>query len=379
MRKIFEPIYNSSRRIPKSINNYIKDLTENQKKQIKEKIDSINSKYNSIVFLKKPKCSYKHIDPMFFSFENLPPFGKEYWFMKFVPEQKNTNEKRQLLAMFGRSTENIKINKKHVKTKNISGKHSGFMNSWFFDKKKNLVVDNKCSISILPDKITAEEKDTVIEFTGKYPKYNLKILKTGKKGKNNKTICNLEINKPKDSKTPYKFRSFFKLFAGFALINIYFDFSGELHEKPFKGKCYIQKVILIGPFIPWYWGRIVFANGSVLKYYMPKIEVFGISYKLLSDLVFYNSEEQKLYEFEGLKIKKIGKDKPLFIITDSKNKFHAIIETYSSQEFLFVKTSKFRYTEYLAKVKKICINNHEITDKFGGGIGLVEEARGYVP
>lgn len=374
MKKILKTAYNSSIRIPKFITKYVKTLTENQKEHIKEKIDLINSKYNSILSLKKPKQSHEYIDPMFFSFENLPPFGKEYWFMKFVPEQENESgdEKRQLLLMFGRCTEDIEINKKYVKAENISGKRSGFMSSWFFDKEKNLVVDDKCLISFLRGEITAEEKDTVIKFTGKYPHYNLKLLKR------NKEICSLEIREPKNSKSPYKFSSFFKFFAGFALINLYFDFSGKLNGKSFNGKCYMQKVILIGPFVPWYWGRIVFANGSVLKYYMPRIEVFGISYKLISDLYFYDSQTQKSYGFEGLKVKKIGTKLPQYIITDNKNKFYASIETYSSHEFLFKKIGRFKYIEYLGRVRSICIDGCDITDKLGGGIGLIEEAKGYV-
>ena len=364
-KKITEKIINIATK-------YIQTLSDIEKKHIRDKINKINSKYNTLIKLKKQKYSYEEIDPLFFCFEDLPPTGKEYWFMKFVSTQQE--DERQLLVMFGIGVEAMKINKKEEKgNKDEKGNKNGHMTAWCYDNKKHLVLDERCSISITPNNILISDKGNEINYKGNFPKYHLKLFKK------NKEIANLKITKPENNSNSFEFGIYFKLFAGFALTNLYFDFSGTLKGKKFNGKCYVQKVVLIGPFVPWFWGRIVFSNGSILNYYEPRIELSRFNYKLNSLFEFYDNKADKKYIFNDLNVMKFGKKNLRWIITANKGKFFVCLKSYCSHTFEFEKIGHFTYVEYLTKVTDIFIEESNIdTSKLGSGFGLVEDARGYV-
>ena len=354
----------------KTLNKYIQTLSSIEKKHLKEKIGQINSKYKSLIELKKTKNSIHEIDPMFFCFEDLPPTGKEYWFMKFASTE--PEDKRQLLVMFGDGSETIKINKKKVKCKKDKGRN-GYMTVWCYDDKKDLILDGESSITTNSDNIMASVEQGKINYNGKFPNYSLNI------SKKNKEIANLKITRPEYNSDSFEFSSHFKSFAGFALINLYFDFTGILNEKKFTGKCYVQKVIVVGPFVPWYWGRIVFSNGSIISYYEPRIELSVFNHKLSSVFTFYDNVKDKKYIFKDLTIKKFGKKNPRWIITADKGRVFISLKSYSSHKFVFKKIGNFTYIEYLSEVTDIFIEDHDIdTNELGSGFGLIEDANGYV-
>ncbi len=357
--------------IPPLLKKYFAALSEMEKKHIQSRISSIKSKYNSIKSLRTKKYFKTQIDPMFFCFEDLPFFGKEYWFMKFTST--TPRDDRQVLAMFGRATEDLEINRKKIFPNMSQKSAAGFMSSWYFDQRKKTISDDKCEIKISGTSLESESDGAKIALSGEFPRYKL-IIKSKKK-----IICDLEIKKPAKDEDAYEFESFFKAFAGFALINLNFNFVGKLNGKRFVGKCYIQKVIVVGPLVPWYWGRITFENGSVLKYYLPKIELMGVDYKLISQFVFYDSRTGKKHNFSGLNVKKLDGELPKFVVSDSDGNISIIIDTYSSHKFVFKKIGTFNYSEFLGKVKYMYVRGKNIdVSKLGNGIGLVEEASGYV-
>ena len=353
-------------RMPAIIGKYREKLSGIQKRQINERIGSLKSKYDSISYLRKPK-SQEHIDKMFYSFEDLPPFGKEYWFMKFTPAAKG--DKRQLLAMFGRCTEDIRVNGEHVKAGNGAEKQ-GYMSAWGFGGRKLDFSGGLCAIKAGKNSISSSGGGATVSQSGKFPNYAFKVVKNGKE------ICSIRTKAGKGNACDID--SFFKLFAGFALANLYLDFGGTLNGKPFKGKCYLQKVIVIGPFVPWYWGRIVFQNGSILTYYLPRIDLFDFNYKLISNFRLFDAKSGIEHVFEGLDVKKLEGENPQFIVEDARKKVMLHVETYASHNFVFEKIGRFDYTEYLATVKKISIGGHGVdTKSLGAGTGLVEETHGY--
>ncbi|MCK4729744.1 MAG: hypothetical protein KAT28_00345 [Candidatus Aenigmarchaeota archaeon] len=349
----------------------IQMLSPIEKKIIKEKIKQINSKYNSLIELKKTKTSTHEIDPMFFCFEDLPPTGKEYWFMKFVSTK--PKDKRQLLAMFGDSSGTLKVNQKEVKCIKGKGIRNGYMNAWSYDNKKDLILEGEGSISINHEGIMAFDKQNKINYKGKFPNYSLNL------SKKNKEIVNLKMTKPKDKSDYFGFSTYFKSFAGYSLIDLYFDFTGMLNKKKFSGKCYVQKVVVIGPFIPWRWGRIVFSNGSILTYFEIKVQISKFKHKFQSMFEFYDSAKNKKYVFKDLNIKKFGKKNPRWIITANKGKIFVSLKSYSSHKFVFEKLGSFSYLEYLCEVTDLLIEDCDIDmSKLGSGFGLVEDTNGYV-
>ncbi len=354
-----------------TINEYIKTLSNIEKKHFKEKIKQINSRYKSLIELKKTKNSTHEIDPMFFCFEDLPPTGKEYWFMKFVSTK--PKDERQLLAMFGDSSETIRINKKKVKCRKHEGKRNGYMTAWSYDNKKDLMLNGESLISMNPDKVIVSNKQGKINYKGKFPKYFLNI------SKNNKELVNLKLTKPKDKSDYFGFGNYFKSFVGYSLINLYFDFTGTLNKKKFSGKGYVQKVVVIGPFIPWNWGRIVFSNGSILSYFEIKIQISKFNHKLQSTFEFYDSTKNKRYIFKDLTIKRFGKKNPRWIITANKGKIFISLKSYSSHKFTFKKVGFFTYSEYLSEVVDIFMEDCDVdVSKLGSGFGLIEDTSGYV-
>ena len=353
------------------LNQDIEILPDIERKKLKEKIKRISSKYNSMVKLKKTKKSSHEIDPMFFCFEDLPPTGKEYWFMKFVSTA--PKDKRQFLVMFGDGSGHMKINKKKIKSGKDKRERNGYMTVWSYNDKKDLILDGESSILIEANNILAFNKQNKINYSGKFPNYSLNLFK------GDKEIANLKITKPENNSDSFEFGSHFKSFAGFALINLYFDFTGKLNGEEFSGKCYVQKVIVIGPFVPWYWGRIVFSNGSILTYFEPRIEISMLNYKLISKLSFYDNTKDKKYTFKDLTINKFGKKNPRWIITANKGKIFVSLKSYSSHKFIFEKIGKLTYIEYLSEVTDIFMEDCDIdTNKLNSGFGLVEDTNGYV-
>jgi len=352
---------------------YMQKLSSFEKKQVRDRIRRINSKYESISNLKRTKTAKKEIDPMFFCFEDLPAYGKEYWFMKFVSTE--NDDDRQLLTMFGISTNDLRINSKRVNCSSGSEHKNGFMTSWFFDGGKHMVVDAPGKVSIGDNQIDVMGKDkTIVSYAGEYPKYGLSVTK------GNRRICDLKLGAPCDDSVPFEFSHFFKGFLGFALINLYFDFEGMLNNKKFKGKCYVQKVIVIGPFVPWYWGRIVFSNGSVLSYYVPYLKLYKFDYTLGdSSFEFYDNETKNTFKTKDISVEKFGKKFPRWVITNSKRSLFVSMNTYASHKFVFKRLGFFTYEEYLGRATDIMIEGKSIDmKKLGSGFGLIEDAKGFV-
>jgi hypothetical protein len=76
----------------KKRNNYIKTLPKKEKQAFIASINELKESKNRIERLLLKKKSGKNIDDLLFSFDDLPLFGKEYWFMKFTA---NDGSKRQ--------------------------------------------------------------------------------------------------------------------------------------------------------------------------------------------------------------------------------------------------------------------------------------------
>ncbi len=353
---------------------YISRLPESERKKVTRRINNIKDRYNTIkrLFLKKEKT--KIVDSLFFSFDELPVFGKEYWFMKFTSD---TGSKTQLLFMFGRSAGDIIINGKYLENKKLSpDKYHGYVVSWAYDDKQNSIINDSSIIEISPNSIDVKNKSLSANFSGTFPKYNLNI------SKNNENICSLEITEPQSQTLKFEISENYKAFFGYDLVNLYFDFKGKLLEKDFSGKCYVQKVVAVGPFIPWRWGRIVFKDSSILTYFIPNLEVLGLEYRIDSSFNYYDSAAKKNYHYTDVDVYAFPcqDDQTRWIVTGNKNSLFICMKSYSRESFTFKKWSHFTYAEYLVEVIdfSITLDNKTITLKdTKSGIGMVEDTRGY--
>ena len=377
-QSIVKDIFGKSKELmgsAKEIQNYILKLPETERKIITRHIVDTRERYKTIerLFIRKEKR--KAVDSIFFSFDELPLFGKEYWFMKFTSD---TGSKTQLLFMFGRSAGDVEINGKYLENKKLSSdKHHGYVVSWAYDDKQKSIVDDHSTIKISKTSIDVKNKSVFASFSGCFPKYNLNI------SKNDKEICSLKIIEPENETLKFEICENYKAFFGYDLVNLYFDFKGKLFGKDFSGKCYVQKVVVVGPFIPWRWGRIVFKNNSILTYFIPNLEVLGLEYRIDPYFSYYDSVSKKNYNYTDVDAYAFpcANECTKWIVTGNKNNLFICMTSYSHETFRFKKWSNFTYIEYLVEVIDFSLTfdgkNISLKD-VGGGIGMVEDTGGYV-
>lgn len=362
-------------RFIKERNDYIKNLPEIEKKAFIESIQKIKESEDKIERLLLKKEIKRGIDDFLFSFEELPLFGKEYWFMKFTADD---GSRRQFFLTFGRSAGDIEVNGKYVENSRIiDNKTEGYCVSWAYDEMQRGITDDLGVIEVKDERVTCISKDMRAEFYGSFPKYVLDISNNGE------IICSLDIKEPADNNYNSEVSEQFRGLFGYRLANLYFDFKGILFEKEFSGKCYAQKVIVVGPFIPWKWSRIVFRNGSILTYYIPNIEIGGVEYNIYNSMDFYDAETRKMYRFKKAKVNEYPSEKgdKRWVITAEEGRVFMVTKSYCKESFSFTNNFNFRYIENLVDVVDFQAETEDrvITlQETGSGLGMVEDTSGFV-
>jgi hypothetical protein len=180
----------------------------------------------------------------------------------------------------------------------------------------------------------------------------------------------LKIFKSKKGR-PFEIQNLLAGRMGFGLVNIYFDFAGKLLGKPFKGKCYVQKVILTSPFIPWNWGRFYMEDGGILDFFVVYSPFLPTKVKLFTNIHFFDYKTGKTTYFKDVNIEKTTDDARWHIYGKDYSLFAKV---YSSHPFTFRGLGKFTYMEYFSEALDLTINGKE----HGKGSGIIEDAYGFV-
>ncbi|WP_292469684.1 hypothetical protein [Methanolobus sp.] len=359
----------------KERNDFIKKLPDMEKKAFIASIEEMKESKDKIERLLMQKKSRKSIDGLLFSFEELPLFGKEYWFMKFTS---NNGSKRQFFLMFGRSAGDIEVNGRYVEDSQvINDRTGGYCVSWAYDDAQRWITDDFGTIEVTDGKINCSNGDIQADFYGSFPKYTLSIANGGV------NICSVDIREPVDDDYDSELSEHFKGLFGYRLANLYFDFKGELFGRDFSGKCYVQKVVVVGPFIPWKWSRIVFRNGSILTYYIPSIEVMGLEYEIYNSMSFYDADTKLMHSFKKATVHEYPSEKgdKRWVITAEGNNVFVVTKSYCRESFSFKNDFNFNYVENLVEVMdlKIETDSKVITlEETGSGLGMVEDTSGFV-
>ena len=308
--------------------------------------------------------NYRAADDFFFKFEKLPSFGKEHWFLYFV----DPSSKRQLVATFGRSVEDMDINRVRIKTGTGGGIEADCAAViWYFDGKKKVLLNKKTRTHIgrwgKSNSLNFHSGKNKFDFMGKYPDYSMRYDSGGK------NMFSLKIMKSSKGR-PFEIQNMLAGRMGFGLVNIYFDFVGSLMGKKFEGKCYVQKVILTSPFIPWNWGRF-YTDCGILDFFTIYSPFLPAKIKLFTNVHYYDYRAGKMSYFKDLNIEKspdsthwhiYGKDYSLFA------------KAYSSHPFTFKGIGKFTYLEYFSEALDLTIKGRNC----GKGTGIIEDAYGFV-
>ncbi|MFH0972231.1 MAG: hypothetical protein V1835_06750 [Candidatus Micrarchaeota archaeon] len=328
---------------------------------------AINTIYTSLLTLNR-LLGFKNFtaaDDFFFNFVELPPLGKEYWFLHFTDPKTG----HQLIVTFGRANMAMDINRMKVRgSTNASGSTDCAAVIWLFDGEKKLLLNSKVRAAIVRERagnsLRFESRGTAFDISGKYPHYALTYSQNGKE------LINLKIMKSRRGR-PYEIQNLLVNKIGYGLVNIYFDFEGKLVGKPISGKCYVQKVIITSPFLPWNWGRFYFQNGDIFEFFALYYPLLPGKFRLFSNAHYFDFKANRTMQFKDLNIEKTpagdrwhiyGKDYTLFA------------KSYSSHPFIMRRFGEFKYLEYLAEAVDFSVHGR---DK-GIGYGFLEDAFGFV-
>ncbi|MCX6772579.1 MAG: hypothetical protein NTV88_02300 [Candidatus Micrarchaeota archaeon] len=323
---------------------------------------------------------YSSPDELFFSIEDLPPLGKEYWFLHFCAPP----DESQVILTLGRSADAFEVNSSSLKGVEKSKPAEGSIRcaavGWLHSGSKKVLMDTHADVRIerssFKSSLEAKSKNSRVEIHGVYPNFNVHFSQ-GKR-----EIFRARAFAPKND-LPYEIIHILnnplvpKLST--VLVNYYFDFKGALHGKPISGKAYLQKVIAVMPLAPWNWVRINFASGAVIDFFTGK----PLGHK--SEVRFAGNA---YFEHKGRRVKLAGKlvltrfmdgESTAWVLT-GKNLLLSM-RTYSLQPFVMKQRTTFRYDEYLVRVTDFAYregkNEHSLSS-LGAGVGIVEEASGYL-
>lgn len=304
------------------------------------------------------KTSNRSIDDFFFTLEDLPIFGKEYWFLLFIEPGG-----RQLMCTFGRGRSDVEID--GVKISPSDNKVA--LGIWSYEKEIFEFPHQLADIKMSPGKLHCRADGSKIDFCGTYPDYTLSIT----------DLCDIKLSAPKD-RLPYEICEFVKGLV--AYVNLYFDFEGKLNGKDWKGRCYVQKVLLTSPFSPWRWGMMHFEDGSEFSYFSAMISTLGKSFAYHKSSRFYHAPTNKTYNIGGFELDKIDNHKTRWVFNSSEGaKCFATLLTKGVHRFSMKSLGNFTYLQYPTELTDFFFQSKDFsTDlkSLGRASGITEDAFG---
>jgi len=320
---------------------------------------------------------YAGPDDLFFSLEELPVMGKEYWFLHFCAPP---NEE-QVVVTVGRSVDPVQVNDQALRSGIL---HPDSVSCaavcWYHSKRRQVAIDSLAQVSVSKKgrerSLTIQRGANSVVVSGHYPHFSISLTHRGHE------VFRAHAHPPKHG-LPYEKVHLLKNpiapRLGAAMVNYYFDFEGKLEGKPLRGKAYLQKVVAVMPLAPWNWVRVHFAKGAALDFFAGK--PFGDQ----KPSMHFASND--FFEVAGHRVR-LGGVKLTSWLSGSKRRWLLsgpnlllAMESYSLQTFSMKQKTKFQYDEYLVRVTDFVYARgpvcHTLQD-LGPGVGLVEDASGYL-
>lgn len=332
-----------------------------------------NSKFKTAVYRADEPAPC--LDEILYKYESLIPFGKEYWFAIFT--SLDGKKPMQLVATFGRrNTRRSVIDGIEVSGLNpVGGVLSTGAFVWCFDGKKKIFVPPVQAETVAGGhSIACSGNGLEIRIAGTAPEYRVEI-------KSDLISGDFKLSKPESGITEEVLNEL-KMGLNYQVYNLYYNFAGKLNGKEYRGRCYLQKVILSTPLVPWYWCRVVFQDGSSLVFFKPYFGSKEYNYPLRNKGAFFSAKHDRLFWFQNIAVESDRKN--VYWQFRSNGGDYALdvsIKAYASHLFSFRSGGFFNYHEYMVKVKKfrfsadcgkIILTHKEL----GPGAGLFEDATG---
>jgi hypothetical protein len=332
-----------------------------------------NSKFKTAVYraTEPSPC----LDEIFYKYESLIPFGKEYWFAIFT--SLDGKKPMQLVATFGRRNSRRSV----IDDLEVSGLNAvdGVLSTgafvWCYDEKKKIFISPVRAETVANGTSIVSSGDGLeIDISGTVPEYKVEII-------SDKIKCDFTLTKPASGITEEVLNEL-KMGLNYQVYNLYYGFKGTLNGKEFNGRCYLQKVILSTPLVPWYWCRVVFKDGSSLVFFKPYFGSKEYNYPLRNKGAFYSAKHDRLFWFQNITVDSDRKNVYWrFRSNGDDYTMDVSIKAYTNHLFSFRSGGFFNYHEYMVNVKKfrfsadggkIVITHKEL----GPGAGLFEDATG---
>ncbi|MFA6327919.1 MAG: hypothetical protein WCY41_00560 [Candidatus Micrarchaeia archaeon] len=341
----------------------------------KKKTGQLNSKLSEFSRLFESK-KYPTPDELFFEIEDLPSMGKEYWFLHFCAPPRE----EQVILTMGRSVDPVLVNGVAVPEGNAQQGVVCAAVCWLQSSNgKQVIFDSSARVRLEKGReknlLEARDGGSKITISGKYPHFDVELVKGGKK------IFTARAYHPSEGKHHEMVHILANPVAprfGAAMINYYFEFDGVLEGKKLSGKAYLQKVVATMPLAPWNWVRLQFGNGAALDVFTGK--PFGNSSGLRFASNYYFEIHGRRVKLHSLSIQTYLEGERKIWVLSGKN-FFCAMETYALQPFVMRQKTTFRYDEYLVRVKSFALREggreYTLSD-LGGGVGLAEDASGYL-
>jgi hypothetical protein len=340
-----------------------------QRESAIKKIGVIKKHLRDFLRFFNEKKEVQALDEFFFRFEDLPLTGKEYWWFYFAPVD---NPRLQMLVTFGRGRSKAKVEGYAIeRSKSKNEKECAFV-GWFFDKNEHEFIREKVFVNITPKSILVD--NPYFEISGEYPKLNFIIKKDGK------DLCNLKLFKQNKFYSGYHCYNHFRGPFGCLVVQLDLNFVGTINNIKCKGHCILQKVMLIGPFIPWKWGQFYFKDGSSISFFKPYISFLGFNYNLESSLLYYDAKTNQSFQFKRVDVDIVGNNYPYWIIK-AGSELLVLAEIYNTGYINMEKIGRFTYTGSFSLVRAFGFEKNGIQrslDNVGSGVGILENAYGFL-
>jgi len=315
-----------------------------------------------------PGIDQKLIDQMMYSFETLPPLGKEYWWLLFFGNE--GPKPIQLMLMICRKygkkmwIDNTEMTLKDLGKDGIKSAITG----WLYDGTKMINLgDTNAVVKIADKKILTEIAGNELIFEGSFPYYKLKI--------GNIVDLNISHENTLVKRNKEAYGVFWPPF-GTGYFNLYPDVSGIIFGKTFQGTGHLQKVVGISPHFPYNWARMIFKNGAMLRFSHIKPGKIQIE----RSIEFYDNNENKIIKFNKPSLK-ISQSDDYLIWTlegqDKDNYAKVVLEAYAKKKFVMKGGGTLTYVEYCVVPKELILKLKEKTitlNDLGDGVGTLEDA-----
>jgi len=330
-----------------------------------------NSKFKTAIY--KTSEESPCLNEIFYKYENLIPYGKEYWFAIFTSV--DGKKPMQLVSCFGRrNARRSVIDDIEVSGLNPTGNElNTVVGVWCFDGKKKIFANTVESRTVADEQsITSAGKGLSMTMSGAPPEYRVTI-------DSEEITCDFKLIKP-DTGYDVEVLNELKMGLNYQVYNLYYDFEGTLNGKEHKGRCYLQKVILSTPMPSWNWCRLIFKDGSFLVFFKPYIGSKELNYVMRNRGWFYSAKHDRIIWFNNIDVYSDKKQVNWRFKCNTEGcSFDVSVRAYADHCPTFRGAGAFDYHEFMVSVKKFKFTAGDVDivlKDLGPGAGMVEDGRG---